>query len=129
MQPKTETLAALLRSMADPTRLAICRLLAREELCICHLQSDLGLSQALASHHVKVLRDAGLLDWRQHSYWTYYRLRPDALAVLRDLLGELAEAANAPAEPRACETAAKPVHRGARPSRRRRKVAADVARR
>ena len=80
---------AVLKALADPVRLDICRALADEELCVCHLTADFGLSQPLLSHHMKVLREAGLVEQRRHSYWTYYRLRPEALAEVAEELGRL----------------------------------------
>jgi arsenate reductase len=76
----------VLRGLADPTRLEICRRLGSEELCVCHLVEDLGIGQPLVSHHLKVLKDAGLVETRRHSYWTYHRLVPQVLnAVVDDL--------------------------------------------
>ena len=80
-----------LRALADPTRWEICRRLAVEELCVCHLVEDMGMSQSLLSHHLKVLREAGLLEQRRHSYWTYYRLRRDAFAALSEQMQVLSE--------------------------------------
>ena len=96
---ETET-SALLRALADPTRLEICRRLAGEELCVCHLVGDLGLAQPLISHHLKVLREARLVDSRRHSYWTYYRLRPQVLNAVVDELAVIRSEAFTPATPR-----------------------------
>lgn len=78
------------KALGDPVRWRIVELLASEELCVCHLTEELGLSQPLVSHHLKALRRAGLVDWERHSYWTYYRLRRPALAVLSRRLSDLA---------------------------------------
>ena len=82
-----------LRALADPMRWRILELLAREELCVCHLVETLGATQPLVSHHLKALRDAGLVTTDRYRYWTYYRLRPDALSALGQQLAALAEAA------------------------------------
>lgn len=75
-----------LRAVADPQRARILELLSGEQLCVCHLTDELGLAQPVVSHHLKVLRDAGLVDGARFRYWTYYHLVPDAIAVLsRDL--------------------------------------------
>lgn len=92
----------LLPVLAHATRLEICRRLATDELCVCHLASDLGLSQPLVSHHVKVLNEAGLLASRRHSYWTYYRLRPEPLLEMAGHLGALAQRARIRGIPRPC---------------------------
>jgi len=91
-----------LRALADPTRAEICRRLAAEELCVCHLVEDMRLSQSLLSHHLRVLREAGLLEQRRHSYWTYYRLRKAAFAALGDQMRLLAESVCDPGDCRAC---------------------------
>lgn len=92
----------VLRALADPTRLEICRRLAAEELCVCHLVADLGLAQPLISHHLKALREAGLVHSRQHSYWTYYRLRPGAVNELLEELMGFRDRACSPGFPRPC---------------------------
>src|SRR5918996_5823097 len=80
----------VLRALADPLRWEIVQRLAGEQLCVCHLTEDLGVAQPLISHHLKVLRDAGLVEGERFRYWTYYRLRPDALRVLGRRLIDLA---------------------------------------
>jgi ArsR family transcriptional regulator, arsenate/arsenite/antimonite-responsive transcriptional repressor len=88
-----------LKAVADSTRWEICRRLAVEELCVCHLVQDMGLSQSLLSHHLKVLRGAGLLEQRRESYWTYYRLRKEAFRVLGEQMSALAECECGPGRP------------------------------
>jgi ArsR family transcriptional regulator len=88
--------------LSDPTRLEICRRLAPEELCVCHVVEDMGISQSLASHHLKVLRDAGLVETRRHSYWTYYRLRSEAFDGSILDLQALKSSAEACCEARPC---------------------------
>lgn len=78
------------RALADPTRRAIVERLSGEQLCVCHLVADLGVPQPLVSHHLRVLRDAGLVEGDRFRYWTYYRLRPEALQALAAALGALA---------------------------------------
>jgi ArsR family transcriptional regulator len=82
-----------LRAMAEPLRWRIIELLAEEELCVCHLVELLEAPQSLVSHHLRALRQAGLVESEKFSYWTYYRLRPLALAALGRRLVALAESA------------------------------------
>lgn len=95
-------MAQLLPVIADPTRWRILTLLADAELCTTHLQDMLGAKQTLVSHHLKVLREAGLVDTAPCGRFTYYRLRPGALDGLRDALGGLADASRAEATRRPC---------------------------
>ncbi len=82
---------ALLKVLAEPLRWRILELLAGEELCVCHMVEELAVCQPLVSHHLRVLRDADLVETSRHRYWTYYRLRPEALAPLGQAITTLAE--------------------------------------
>ncbi len=82
-------LAAVLRVLADPSRLRLLSLIEAQpdqEACVCHLTEPLSLSQPTVSHHLKVLRDAGLVEREQRGNWVYYRVIPEALAAIRELL-------------------------------------------
>jgi arsenate reductase len=81
------------RALADPLRWRIVELLAVEQLCVAHLTEDLGVGQPLVSHHLKLLRTAGLVTTDRYRYWTYYRLHPDALQLLSNHLDGLARSA------------------------------------
>jgi ArsR family transcriptional regulator, arsenate/arsenite/antimonite-responsive transcriptional repressor len=87
---QAEALAFVLKAMADPTRLRLLSLVAAHEdgeACVCELTDPVGLSQPTVSHHLKVLVDAGLLTREKRGVWAYYRLVPDALDVIAELLG------------------------------------------
>jgi ArsR family transcriptional regulator, arsenate/arsenite/antimonite-responsive transcriptional repressor len=88
--------AEWLRAVAEPLRWRILELLGREELCVCHLVELLDAPQSLVSHHLRVLRDAGLVETERFRYWTYYRLDRGALGVLAHQLLDLAGRAPAP---------------------------------
>lgn len=82
------TLAERFRALSDPTRVAIVnRLAATDECCVCDLNAAFDLSQPTISHHLKVLRDAGLVESSRRGTWAYYRLVPDAVGELRHTLG------------------------------------------
>jgi ArsR family transcriptional regulator, arsenate/arsenite/antimonite-responsive transcriptional repressor len=83
----------LARALGDPLRWRIVELLATEQLCVAHLAEELDTAQPLVSHHLKVLRAAGLVDTDRYRYWTYYRLRPGALVRLAATLGLVARSA------------------------------------
>ena len=84
-----KTSTEVLRALADPVRERIVELLAGEQLCVCHLTEELDLAQPLVSHHLKILREAGLVEGERWRYWTYYRLQPDALRALANRLEDL----------------------------------------
>ena len=92
--------APLLKVLAEPMRWQIVAALAHEELCVCHLVEELGAPQPLVSHHLRVLREAGVVECEKWRYWTYYRLRPDAIAGLAERLAELVESTPAPTSQR-----------------------------
>ena len=76
-------LAARLKALADPTRLGIVnRLAAADELCVCVLGEEFQLSQPTISHHLRVLREAGLVESTKRGTWSFYRLRHDAVEEL-----------------------------------------------
>jgi len=85
----------LLRVVAEPVRAAIIRALSVEQLCTCHLVDLLGVRQSNVSNHLRVLREAGVVDAEPVGRYTYYRLRADALRSLAAQLGGLADAAAA----------------------------------
>jgi arsenate reductase len=83
----------LARALGDPLRWRIVELLASEQLCVVHLAEELHTAQPLVSHHLKILRQAGLIEPDRYRYWTYYRLRPAALVRLAATLGLVARSA------------------------------------
>jgi ArsR family transcriptional regulator len=88
-----ETLAAVLRVLGDPLRLRIVSLLAREQLCTCHIVAETGARQTNVSNHLRTLREAGLVEAEPAGRYTYYRLVPEALDALAASIGGLAEGA------------------------------------
>ena len=83
-----EDLSARFKALADPTRLAIVnRLASRGDTCVCEFNS-LGLSQPTISHHLRVLREAGLIEVsHKRGTWVFYRLVPEAVEALAFALG------------------------------------------
>jgi len=82
-------LAQVFKALGDPVRLRLVSLIgAREggEVCVCDLNSAFELSQPTISHHLKVLREAGLIDSERRGTWVYYRLVPAALERMAAVL-------------------------------------------
>jgi len=93
----------LLRALADPVRSRIVELLADEQLCTCHLVELTGSRQTNVSNHLRVLRDAGVVEAAAAGRFTYYRLRPEVLEAVSDHFADLARrAAHASAARRPC---------------------------
>lgn len=81
-------LADKFKALADPARVAIVnRLAAADEVCVCDLNAALDLAQPTVSHHLRVLREAGLVESTRRGTWAFYRLVPEAIEQLRRTLG------------------------------------------
>ncbi|MBQ0864651.1 ArsR/SmtB family transcription factor [Streptomyces smyrnaeus] len=87
----------LIRVLADPLRMKIVHLLARETLCTTHLVEETGARQTNLSNHLRVLREAGVVETEPCGRFTYYRLRSDVIAALAGQFTDLAETARATA--------------------------------
>lgn len=84
--------ARLLKALADPTRLRILSLLSRHEgeVCVFEIVESFTLEQPTISHHLRLLRDSGLVDCRKKGLWAYYYVRREALARAREVINSLA---------------------------------------
>lgn len=84
--------ARLLKALADPTRLRILSLLSRHEgeVCVFEIVESFTLEQPTISHHLRILRDAGLVDCRKKGLWAYYYVRRDALSRAQSVIENLA---------------------------------------
>jgi ArsR family transcriptional regulator, arsenate/arsenite/antimonite-responsive transcriptional repressor len=85
---EAEATSLLFKALADPARIKIVNMLAMhdEPVCACEFHPALGLSQATASHHLRKLTDAGLVEREQRGKWAYFSLNPEASARLADLI-------------------------------------------
>ncbi len=89
-----ERIVAIFKALADGTRLDIFRLIAAQDaaICACDVVDRFDLTQPTISHHLKVLREAGLITVSRRGVWAYYAADPRVLALLRDALDEFAPA-------------------------------------
>jgi ArsR family transcriptional regulator, arsenate/arsenite/antimonite-responsive transcriptional repressor len=80
--------AALLKAVADPYRLTMLATLAtaEDEVCVCEFTDALPLNQPTVSHHLRILREAGLVTCERRGTWVYYRLADDAKNRLTNAL-------------------------------------------
>lgn len=89
-----EELAQVFKALSDPTRLRLVRLLAEHEgaLCVNALAHKLGVTQSAVSQHLRVLRQARLVEGARHGYHVHYALDQDRLeqykAIVRETLGD-----------------------------------------
>jgi ArsR family transcriptional regulator len=89
-------MAAKFKALSDPVRLRLLSSVASHaggEACVCDISPGLEVSQPTISHHLKVLRDAGLLTSERRASWVYYAVVPEVLASLSSLLSVSADAA------------------------------------
>jgi ArsR family transcriptional regulator len=84
-------LTKLFRALGDETRVRILALLVHGELCVCHLEQALGLSQPNVSRHLGILKAAGVLDSRRDGTWVYYRITEQEHDSVRSVLAVLAK--------------------------------------
>lgn len=83
-----EPAAALLKAIADPYRLTMLATLAASdhEVCVCDFTDALPLNQPTVSHHLRILREAGLVTCERRGTWVYYQLAAEAVERLDDAL-------------------------------------------
>ena len=85
---EAETAARMFKALGDPVRLRLFSAVASYEggeACVCDI-SDVGVSQPTVSHHLKKLKEAGLLTSERRGTWVYYRVEPSVLAAMGQLL-------------------------------------------
>ena len=87
---QAERLARVAKALGDPIRLQLVDVLRKHagEVCVCELTPLFEVGQPTVSHHLKVLREAGLVDSERRGLWAYYYVVPDALAELARWVGD-----------------------------------------
>jgi|SRR5215210_377009 len=80
--------ASIAKALADPIRVQLVDVLRRHagEVCVCELEPLFDVSQPTLSHHLKKLRDAGIVGVERRGLWSFYYVKPDPLEVLRSWL-------------------------------------------
>jgi len=80
----------IMKALSDPNRVKIVKLLQRKSLCVCEIQSLLGVSQPTVSNHLKVLEEAGLLGYQKDGLWVnYFVTNGESSPYAAALLGNL----------------------------------------
>lgn len=85
---QAQRMAVVAKALGDPVRITLLDVLRKHagKVCVCELVPLFDLSQPTISHHLKVLRDAGLVDSERQGLWAYYYVLPERLAELRGWL-------------------------------------------
>ncbi len=86
---QAEVLARRFKALGDPVRLRLLSLIASHaggEACVCELTPGISVSGPTISHHLRVLREAGLIEGDRRGTWIYYRALPEALTALSEAL-------------------------------------------
>lgn len=86
----SEKIAMIFKALSDPVRLRLFSKIAAQpagEACVCDIQ-DVGVSQPTVSHHLRKLREAGLLESERRASWVYYRVAPGVLSAMAGLLSQ-----------------------------------------
>jgi ArsR family transcriptional regulator len=80
----------VMKSLSDPSRVKMVKLLQHKEMCVCEIQEALGLAQSTVSKHLKILEDAGLIVYSKDGLWVNYRLADGAKSpYVANMLGNL----------------------------------------
>jgi ArsR family transcriptional regulator len=87
--PDVNELSETLKVISDPNRLSILCVLFSGEKCVCEIEEGLAISQPLASHHLGVLREAGMVEVRREGTWSYYSLDKEAIRNLNRIFVEI----------------------------------------
>ena len=83
-------LAEVAKALGDPVRIQLVDVLRKHagKVCVCELVPLFDIGQSTLSHHLKKLRDAGLVDFERQGLWAYYYVKPEALAPLAAWIGD-----------------------------------------
>jgi ArsR family transcriptional regulator len=85
---EAERYATLFKALSHPVRVKMLDIIhcAGGDICVCDVEANFDLSQPTISHHLKILRDAGLIESEQRGLWVYHRIRPDTFARAQHFL-------------------------------------------
>ncbi|MBO4496494.1 MAG: winged helix-turn-helix transcriptional regulator [Clostridiales bacterium] len=78
--------ARKIKALADENRLAIMMSLQQKEKCACVLLEELNISQSTLSHHMRLLCDSGLVDYRKDGKWMHYSLSEEGMNAFKDMI-------------------------------------------
>jgi len=103
VKTQREKAVLLFHALSDPTRLDLLDKLKKGEQCVCDLTEALHSGQSRLSFHLKVLKEAELINDRREGRWVYYALNPDAIEDLEDFVRDLKETTRIVGASKSCE--------------------------
>ncbi|MEU4691277.1 metalloregulator ArsR/SmtB family transcription factor [Actinoplanes sp. NPDC023714] len=86
---RAAVIAGMFKALGDPVRLRLLSMIASApegEICVCDLSGEFALTGPTISHHLRILREAGVVDCDRRGTWVYYRAVPETLSLLADVL-------------------------------------------
>ena len=98
-----KNVSEMFKALGDPIRLEIVRLLVGKQLCVCDILAAFQVSQPTISHHLKVLKYAGIVEDSRDGRWIYYRLNAAALAEMKQVVDALNKDAGKSERVRTCD--------------------------
>ena len=85
-----KTFLKVMKALSDPNRVKIIKLLQQKQMCVCELRGALGIAQSTVSKHLKILEEAGLVDYRKDGLWVnYYLTEGKSSPYASSLMGNL----------------------------------------
>ncbi|MFB6275782.1 MAG: ArsR/SmtB family transcription factor [Halothece sp.] len=87
----SQEITAGFQALSDPLRVQVLELLQEQELCVCDLRDRVSVAQSKLSFHLKILKEAKLVQARQDGRWVYYSLNLPQLLLLEQYLNQLRE--------------------------------------
>ncbi|OKH54501.1 ArsR family transcriptional regulator [Calothrix sp. HK-06] len=94
-----ENIAATFHALSDPLRIRVLELLRHQEQCVCDLCTVLGATQSKLSFHLKILKEAGLVNSRQQGRWMYYSINLPQFTLLESYLTDFRSCCHVRASP------------------------------
>lgn len=87
-ESEAERFALMFKAISHSVRVRMLDIIHRAEsdICVCDVEACFDLTQPTISHHLKILRDAGLIESEQRGLWVYHRIRPDTFATVQHFL-------------------------------------------
>jgi len=94
--------AEFFKALGDENRLKIVQMLAKKDMCVCEIMDELAVSQPAVSHHLKALKQVGIVEDRREGKWIFYSLSESNINQYLNFLEQLLQSADQPKKPTDC---------------------------